>query len=429
MDVIIALIKSEELINNIKKSISLSQVGIEFISDIENFSYSKNKYNIKLFLFDQMMLDTLSEKDIQKLTFDEHFENINSILFYYKASFSFYEKAFELGICEYINYEFGSDFFNVLINNSLNRSINIASDVNDLCFIVSKDKSFRKIINYYLRKNGFNIKLFENTQQLIYESQNVLPTIIIMEGDEEIDNKKLSRNKRLASIPVICAIDKEKKYTIYESSGLDFFDIIIKPFSEKELIFKIHNVIKYSNFLTESEENPVYTPFLGLYDKKNILHLLEKEIARERRYKNQFSVMLIYFEKHNDLKREFGEKYAEIVLLDCAKKILQDIRKEDFIGRYKENNLLLFFPLNDRYRTFLLAERLRKKMSDTIFRIPGNKISISVSIGISDNQTSTETEEILKDCQKAIDTALKKGGNLCVIYKNKKKKDEIQNNQ
>ncbi len=156
----------------------------------------------------------------------------------------------------------------------------------------------------------------------------------------------------------------------------------------------------------------------GFYDKANITYLLGKEVSREKRYKHIFSTLIIRFDNLDYIKDNFGKKFAEIIFLKCAQRIFNEVRNEDFIGRYSQDSILAFLPLNDKYRAYLFAERIRPSFENIAFRVSDKKVSITLSIGITDSKISKEKEELLEECDIALQKAISEGGNQTVIYEN-----------
>lgn len=98
------------------------------------------------------------------------------------------------------------------------------------------------------------------------------------------------------------------------------------------------------------------------------------------RTQTHFAVLLIdidYFKKIND---SYGHAQGDRILKQVAQHILNNFRKNDLCCRYGGEEFVVLMPQADIENAYKSAERLRKKMENTLTDGIG---PITISIGIA----------------------------------------------
>lgn len=159
----------------------------------------------------------------------------------------------------------------------------------------------------------------------------------------------------------------------------------------------------------------------GLFNRRYFEVKLENEVGRSRRYKSRFGVLMIdidFFKKINDT---FGHTAGDAVLKKVSQ-IISDIKHPGaFAGRYGGEEFIVCLPLCDRAKLGLIAESLRKRISeermDDLEVLKDINIApITVSIGgavFPDDGTSIV--EVISRSDKLLYEAKQSGRNRVVI--------------
>ena len=198
------------------------------------------------------------------------------------------------------------------------------------------------------------------------------------------DNKS---NKQY--ILVIAPKDKSSKIEKLLQSGLDNF--LFKPFIKDELYLRLKiasNVIglysKVSNsqkkVLTLAKEDPQ----TGMLNRRSLLDQTLNEMGRSSRKKIYICSLLVSITNFKSIVSKYGDKILNEMLQEFSRRLKKTCRPYDLLGRYSIANFMVFLPdvvLKD-------AEKVAERLIDTIALIPikikNEKISISLSIGISE---------------------------------------------
>lgn len=150
-------------------------------------------------------------------------------------------------------------------------------------------------------------------------------------------------------------------------------------------------------------------PLTGLHNRRSLELMLEQLTLQQ----TPFTVLAIdidFFKRVND---EFGHDIGDIVLQSLAKIVVDVTRENDFVARTGGEEFIVILPNINAKSAYLLAERLRMRVSETIIEPVG---SINISIGISGwPLMQLSVEDILKQADQALYKAKKTGRNRCII--------------
>ena len=110
------------------------------------------------------------------------------------------------------------------------------------------------------------------------------------------------------------------------------------------------DVIKKINFMySQTRYMSVTDPLTGLYNRRYLENILEREFLRAKRYQNELSIAIFdidFFKKVNDT---YGHLCGDYVLKETAYLALETFRKTDIVFRYGGEEFVVILtetPLN-----------------------------------------------------------------------------------
>jgi len=178
----------------------------------------------------------------------------------------------------------------------------------------------------------------------------------------------------------------------------------------------------YHDKLEESFQQQMYDAALrdGLtkaFNKKYFLDRLDTEYAYARRHNSMLSLVMFdvdFFKKVND---NYGHLAGDYVLQKLAKLAQSCIRTEDVFARYGGEEFALISRGLDSKAAHQFAERVRSAVERFAFTFQGQRMPVTVSVGISAMPESQAlTAEALVDAADKALYAAKSGGRnrVCV---------------
>ena len=150
-------------------------------------------------------------------------------------------------------------------------------------------------------------------------------------------------------------------------------------------------------------------PLTGLHNRRSLELMLDKLTF----HGTPFTVLAIDIDFFKHVNDEFGHDIGDIVLQSLATIIVNVTRENDFVARTGGEEFIAILPNINAKSAYLLAERLRMRVSETIIEPVG---CINISIGISGwPQQLLTVEEVLKHADQALYEAKKTGRNRCIV--------------
>ena len=118
-----------------------------------------------------------------------------------------------------------------------------------MIFILEDDDSIRKLINYSLKSQGFEVQDFPLPslfwQTLETQTPDLLLLDIMLPEDDGISIlKKLRSNPKTSTIPVIMLTAKDSEYDIVTGLDAGADDYVTKPFGMMALVSRIKAVLR-----------------------------------------------------------------------------------------------------------------------------------------------------------------------------------------
>ncbi len=123
----------------------------------------------------------------------------------------------------------------------------------------------------------------------------------------------------------------------------------------------------------------------GLTTVANVRYLnefLEREFARSRRYGRHLALILLDIDHFKRVNDDLGHLTGDYVLRELAQVISRRVRREELLARYGGEEFILVLPETTAEGAAKYAEALRKIIERHEFVFEGNRIHVTVSIGV-----------------------------------------------
>lgn len=193
--------------------------------------------------------------------------------------------------------------------------------------------------------------------------------------------------------------------TIQENAvgALTFLSSEKEAFSESDR--KILNVLalqaaislENARIYEEMEQMAVTDGLTRLNNHRFFKEWLHTEIQRTKRMPIEISLILMdidHFKKVNDT---YGHPVGDIVLQNIAAILKDSIRNIDLAARYGGEEFVLVLLDTEVKGAKKLAERIRKRISQTKIQYPEGSLSVTMSLGISTYPENAKQGQLLVD--------------------------------
>jgi len=159
----------------------------------------------------------------------------------------------------------------------------------------------------------------------------------------------------------------------------------------------------------------------GLYNRKFLDEILEKEWYRSERNNYPLSIVMADIDDFKKINDTYGHKVGDTVLVNVARAFEKRIRNNDYVARYGGEEFVFIFPETDIDNTAKIAKTLNQiiRYLDTSF-IGTEKVTLSISCGVSTAHPAKEGDSVdglMKRADDALYEAKRSGKNQVKVKK------------
>lgn len=160
----------------------------------------------------------------------------------------------------------------------------------------------------------------------------------------------------------------------------------------------------------------------GLYNRRQFVARSQDALARLRRYRTPFSVMLLdidHFKRINDTQ---GHSAGDAALIKVAEIVKATLRETDCAARFGGDELVVLMPETGERAASVAASRLRQRIEEEC-----RDIGLTVSIGLACTGSDVELslEEMLARSDDALYAAKESGRNWVSITRSDGTRDDV----
>jgi diguanylate cyclase (GGDEF)-like protein len=166
------------------------------------------------------------------------------------------------------------------------------------------------------------------------------------------------------------------------------------------------------------EKMAITDPLTKIFNRRHFFTLAQTEMEKAVRYKHPLAIILIdadYFKRINDTH---GHPFGDQILINLANMIQMNIRSMDIFARYGGEEFVLLMPEIRGQAAFSTAERLRKIVAETPQAHDGQKVKLSISLGIAgwDGNAETDITALVARADQALYESKHKGRNTTTLW-------------
>lgn len=217
---------------------------------------------------------------------------------------------------------------------------------------------------------------------------------------------------------VILLTSKTSKHDTVRGIEAGADDYIAKPFDPQELQVRLRagqRIIELQSQLLVTREalrvQATHDVLTGLLNRRAILDRLEVELSRGRREGRSLSLGMLDLDRFKDVNDTRGHQIGDVVLAESARRIQAVLREYDSVGRYGGEEFLAIVPGTTRATYPGVFERIRAAIADRAMPVPGERLSITASLGVAVSDETSTADELIRAADKALYQAKDKGRN------------------
>lgn len=196
-----------------------------------------------------------------------------------------------------------------------------------------------------------------------------------------------------------CVLDKEMQF--YDVNGkacwVLLFAVKVIWFGSEALMITINDITDRKNMEETLRQLATVDYLTGIWNRRYIMDLGNKEFEHYLRYKTHMSVIIFDLDHFKLVNDKYGHNIGDRVLEGTAKVVTNELRERDIFGRYGGEEFVIVFPEISLGETAKVAERLRQAIEAYQYSLEDSStLTVTASFGISEVMDNDRTfEEIL----------------------------------
>jgi diguanylate cyclase (GGDEF)-like protein len=283
--------------------------------------------------------------------------------------------------------------------------------------VIEDEKEAAETIGSVLYAAGHNVNVVSSAKEGIRMLSDINCAVVItelrmpdMSGSELVRAIK-NLDPKISVIVITPYLFINSAIEVMEDGA---FGYITKPFNPSEIRIVVEHAVDRYFLMDEANKKSYYYDLsildglTGVYNHRHLYEVLDREIARARRYPQHLSLIMAdvdNFKKYNDAN---GHMAGDELLRGMTNLFVRAIRSLDMVFRYGGEEFVIMLIETDKKGAALAAER--------ILNLVRLSLPTTISMGISDYPADATERDVLVDrADKALYQAKTTGKNKVVL--------------
>ena len=240
----------------------------------------------------------------------------------------------------------------------------------------------------------------------------------VLDGNGLLVRVRSSRLARLANMPMLMISgDDDAALELAKAHGAS--DFISRKAGGSELLARIDSLLKLAqaqNQLKENLEQNVQNPETGLFTRKYIELQAVQAMSHAKRHDREVSAMVLGFDDVSILREQYGVEVVKQLQERLTSMLVSKIRKEDSLGHFAGSQLIVISPGTPGRACESFGTRLREAIHVANIAVHGERVNLSVSVGISGSSADgvTSARALIELAGARLKEAQQQGGNRVI---------------
>ena len=195
----------------------------------------------------------------------------------------------------------------------------------------------------------------------------------------------------------------------FDAQDLQFFSVI-----GYQMAATLKHFLRFSTV----KNMATYDTLTGLCNRRYFEERLAIEADRSLKATLPLSLVMVDIDHFKRVNDTFGHTEGDRVLREISSVLKSSVRRKDLVVRYGGEEFILILPETNLEESYTIAERIRRAVETTPFKIGNIRLSLTISLGISNfpSHGARSKEEMVEMADQALYDAKRGGRNRVCIF-------------
>jgi len=262
---------------------------------------------------------------------------------------------------------------------------------------------------------------FEQAQEAIESNRFAIQGLLddlsgfvftLVENNSTHDTEMIHHKTTIKNAMTRAGVEETKRLLL-----LEIDQIQINSHNYRTQLDQANNTInEQKKIMTEIQHDAKLDFLTKLINRRAFDKILKKEFERTKRYGGTFSLAMLDIDFFKNVNDKYGHITGDKTIQLIAKLLREQTRVNDSVGRFGGEEFIILLPQTSVDKARILMEKIRQKVQDSTIIRDGNKIKVTISIGVGEIDISSETiENFIKRVDAALYQAKESGRNLVIM--------------
>lgn len=192
----------------------------------------------------------------------------------------------------------------------------------------------------------------------------------------------------------------------YTNEEIEYIDRLMKFIS-----VGIQNNIHYEHSVKDSKT--------GMYNHNFFIRRCNEELARSKRNKEFFSLIIMDIDNFKNFNDNFGHLAGDEVIIAIANSLKHELREGDILSRFGGEEFTVLLPETNSSLAMNVAERIRNSIECLCIHYENKKFKVTISVGVSvyNWNTDYDVNYLLNRADEALYDSKEAGRNRVTLFK------------
>lgn len=256
--------------------------------------------------------------------------------------------------------------------------------------VLSPDPGARVSLCAAVQRLGFAAVAAASEGEVVLQAEDGHPDLILIAhlrgqpwNQARLDELRRHPDVRDSAFVVLCEDGDRNLAVAALEAGIR--DVWLGPLSTAELAARLRSQLRVQGELRRLREQVCVDELTGIFNRRGILSMLERETNRLSHNNSQLGILLIDVDEFKHINDTYGHSAGDEVLRAIGKVLRCSIRRSDAAGRIGGDEFLVVLPGVDELQAYQVAERIRAGIDQLAFAGAGIRVTASIGVAVSES--------------------------------------------